>query len=53
MICNEVEIVFSDQAEMMLSKMGAIDREAIIKWYVEKKIKIGGGDIVTYLQNMK
>lgn len=49
-----VDLSFSKQAELLLEKMPDLKREAIVKWFVEeRKIVIGGGDIVTYLDYLK
>jgi hypothetical protein len=49
-----VDINFSSQAELLLQKMGNVSKDDVIDWFVnEKKIFIGGGDIVTYLDFLK
>jgi hypothetical protein len=49
-----VDINFSSQAELLLEKMKNVSKDDVIDWFVnEKKIFIGGGDIVTYLDFLK
>ena len=50
----EVDLFFSKQADQLLEQMPTIKKEDVMKWFVkERKIVIGGGDIVTYLDYLK
>jgi hypothetical protein len=46
----EVDIKFSEQAELMLKSMPNIDRHEVLKWFADKEIIIGGGDVLDYLK---
>lgn len=50
----KVDLFFSKQADQLLEQMPTIKKEDVMKWFVEeRKIVIGGGDIVTYLDYLK
>ena len=47
----EIDLNFSKQAELLLNEFKNINRDDIIDWFVNKrKVFIGGGDIVSYLE---
>jgi hypothetical protein len=49
----EIDLNISKQAELILEKTN-IDKDELIKWFIEKrKIFIGGGDIVSFLEYKK
>jgi hypothetical protein len=47
----EINIKFSEQAELILKKIPDIDKEKVIEWFIKKGVLIGGGDILDYLKN--
>ena len=50
----EVEVEFSEQANLLVNSMENIDKKDVLEWFVKvRKIKIGGGDIVSYLDYLK
>jgi len=50
----EIDLNFSKQAELLLNEFKNINRDDIIDWFVNKrKVFIGGGDIVSYLEYVK
>jgi len=50
----KVDLFFSKQADLLLENMPTLKKENIVEWFVkERKIVIGGGDIVTYLDYLK
>lgn len=50
----EVELKFSGQAQDLLAHLPHINKEDIIKWFVEdRKISIGGGDVLDFLKRAK
>ena len=47
-------IFFSKQAKDLLKHMPSLDKELIIKWFTEeRKLSIGGGDIIEYLKYLE
>ena len=50
---KEIEIRFSKQAEDLLNQMPNINQENVLKWFIDKGISIGGGNICDYLRDMK
>jgi hypothetical protein len=51
---RQVKIFFSTQARDLIENMPNIKEEEIVEWFVnERKISIGGGDIIEYLKYLK
>ena len=49
----QVKIFLSKQANLLLDNMPSINQEDLIKWFcTERKISIGGGDVIDYLNTM-
>ena len=47
----DVEINFSKQAELILKHSKNVTKAEVLDWFINKrKIFIGGGDIITYLE---
>ena len=54
MVKVEVEIGFSEQAELMLKNMLGLDKKSVIAWFVKNKgVKVSGGDVVDFLDANK
>ena len=50
----KASIFFSKQAKNLLKHMPKIEQENVIKWFTEeRKISIGGGDIIEYLKYLE
>jgi len=50
----EIKILFSSQAKLLLNEMPNLNKKDLVNWYCNiKKIEIGGGDIVEYLEYKK
>ena len=50
---TEVNIKISDEAQLLIKKTG-IDYTSFIEWFTkERKIWIGGGDVVAYLKHIE
>ena len=50
----KASIFFSKQAKNLLKHMPKIEQEKVIKWFTEeKKLSIGGGDIIEYLKYLE
>ena len=48
---RQVSIFFSKQTKDLLKRMPSIEEEKLINWFVEeRKISIGGGDVIEYLK---
>ena len=51
---GDLDIKFSSQAELLLAKMPEVKKEEIINWFLHiRKILIGGGDVVDFLDYLK
>ena len=50
MVKKKVEIYFSKQGNLLFKNIKDIQIEELIDWFINiKKIRIGGGDIIDYL----
>jgi len=51
---KQVSIFFSKQAKDLLKHMPSIKEEDVVTWFTEeRKISIGGGDIIEYLKYLE
>jgi len=49
-----VELNLSTQAKNLLERMPDINKEEVIEWFCKvRKINVGGGDIIDYLNYLK
>lgn len=46
----KVNAELSPQAKLMLKNIPAVQEIDFVRWYCTKKLVIGGGDLVDYLQ---
>jgi len=47
----KVSVFLSKQAKDLIKRMPSVNEEALIKWFTEeRKISIGGGDVIDYLR---
>lgn len=50
---RQVKIFLSKQANLMLNQMPNINQDDLINWFcIERKISIGGGDVIDYLNTL-
>ena len=50
MAVRKVNVVISEQAKLMLSRMPHINPEDFLEWFCNvRKISAGGGDLINYL----
>ena len=48
----EIEVSFSKQSETMLKSMPGINKDELIEWVAKKGLKIGGGEVIDYLEKI-